>query len=79
MTPNVRTPKRGERYRSNVWLMPDYTQQTKAIVKITKVTKHAIFYRPDYGYHEDGTLWLGSVIYIKNTPEAIGRWLGEQV
>lgn len=66
------TLKRGDRYVSTVWL--DQNHQP-LLVKITKVTSSAIYYRPDYGTHDDGSEWLGSPALIDNTPEAIQKWL----
>jgi hypothetical protein len=73
MTESVRA---GERYESRVWLLP-YTTQP-AIMKVTRVTKHAIYYRVDYGKHDDGSEWLGSPAWFENTPEAKAKWLGER-
>jgi len=65
--------KQGERYISNVWMDADHNPLR---IKVTRVTKHSIYYRPDYGLHEDGSEWLGSPHYINNTPDSIERWIG---
>lgn len=69
----METVKVGQRYKSKVWLQPNTREA--ATMKITRVTKTAIYYRPDYGLHADGTEWLGSLATIDNTPEAINKWL----
>ena len=65
--------KQGERYLSNIWMDAD---RKPLRLKITRVTKHSIYYRPDYGLHDDGSEWLGSPAYIDNSPEAIAKWIG---
>ena len=63
--------KAGERYVSKVWISHENHQPIT--VKITKVTSSAIYYRPDYGLHNDGTEWLGSCAWI--TPDQIAKYL----
>lgn len=67
--------RRGARYESRIWLSSDYTNRP-AIMKITRIMHDRIYYRPDYGHHDDGTEWLGSAAWIPNTPQAIQKYLG---
>jgi len=69
--------KPGERYLSKRWL--HYRTNQPLVMKITKVAAGSIYYRPDYGKHDDGSEWLGSPARIDATPEAIERWLGKKV
>jgi hypothetical protein len=64
--------KAGERYESKIWRQ---CSGDPLIVKITKVTKSAIYYRPDYGLHDDGTEWLGSPAWIQNDNLLISKYL----
>jgi hypothetical protein len=69
------TLKAGQRYKSTVWLNPA-TSEPQVMV-ITRIAGGAVYYRPDYGVHEDGTKWLGSA--AKFAQVNAGRWLGEEV
>ena len=69
--------KAGQRYQSTRWLC--WATNLPLIVKITKVSQGSIYYRPDYGLHDDGSEWLGAPARIDNTPEAIAKWLGDAV
>jgi len=64
--------KVGSHYTSKVWLNTD---GTPTIMQITRITKSAIYYRPYYGLHDDGTDWLGSSAWIENTPQKIAKYL----
>lgn len=68
--------KRGDLYRSTVWLNPDRSGET-LIMEITRVAAGTIYYRPVYGLHDDGTRWYGSAARFVATDAA--RWLGEKV
>ena len=70
--------KIGERYESKIWLNPNF-KNCPAIMKFTRITKTVIHYRPDYGQHDDGSEWLGTSTWIRNTPQAINRYLGRQI
>ena len=46
--------KRGEYYKSTVWLDPHHqASAVPLIVKITKTTVGTLYYRPYYGRHDD--------------------------
>jgi hypothetical protein len=70
---NMNAVRPGQKFLSRVWLDPNTNKP--ATMKITKVEKGSIYYRPVYGTHDDGTEWLGSPARIDNTPDAIAKWL----
>ena len=74
---NACRPKTGERYESTKWLNPE--TGGPLAVKITKIAGGTIYYRPDYGKHDDGSEWLGGPASIDNTAESVGRWLGRKL
>lgn len=65
--------RHGQFLFSKVWLNPENNKPL--LMKITKVTKSAVYYRPYYGLHDDGTEWLGAPAWIENKPEAIAKYL----
>ena len=71
--------KRGEYYKSQVWLDPHHYYDTAVplIVKITRVTTGTLYYRPYYGRHDDGTEWLGSPLCCDK--HLAHRYIGKQV
>lgn len=68
------TIKPGERYESAVWLDADGKPLPHLI---TKVARGHVYYRPDYGAHEDGLPRLGNVSHFP--VEQAGRWLGRKL
>ena len=67
-------PKKGERYESTCWLSGD----GKPLVHlITRVAQGLVYYRADYGFHEDGAPWLGSPSSFPL--EQTSRWLGRRL
>ena len=68
--------RRGELYRSKVWLNPDRMTEHLPML-ITKVSGSTIYYRPVYGRHDDGSLWTGSCAKFRRTD--VAKYLGEHV
>lgn len=54
--------KTGEYFEHRKWR--DQMNDQPLRCKITRVAKGTVYYRPHYGWHDDGTEWLGSPIYF---------------
>jgi hypothetical protein len=67
--------KRGEYFEHRYWLRPDMSG-AKLICKITKLTSYGIYYRPHYGWHDDGSEWLGRSAYFRRDRIEISRYMG---
>lgn len=67
--------KKGERYTSKVWLHPE--TGAPLVMLITRIAQGVVYYRPDYGTHDDGSRWLGSSAYF--TFESAAKYLGSKV
>ena len=70
------TLARGEMYRSKIWRHPD-TRSEFLPMQITKVGPNAVYYRPVYGRHDDGSLWVGASAWFP--PADASKYLGERV
>lgn len=55
----ARILRRGSYFLSRVWLDPDYSGQPLRC-KVTAIRQGTVYYRPHYGWHDDGSEWLGS-------------------
>ena len=62
MTPNQM--KRGATFIHRRFMNAD---RTPLRCRITRIAQGVIYYRPDYGTHDDGTPWLGSPSYFPTT------------
>ena len=53
---------RGDRFTHRYWLHPANGpgERRPLLCIVTAVRGGWIYYRPDYGVHDDGTPWLGS-------------------
>lgn len=70
--------RRGMRFESRVWLDPTYMPEHRpALCLVTAVRAGMVYYRPDYGLHDDGTPWLGSAACFP--VEQTARWVGRVV
>lgn len=67
---NAKTIKKGQRYISKVWLNP--VDNSPMVCLVTKVASGTVYYRGDYGKHDDGTPWLGSAAHFPI--EQASRW-----
>lgn len=54
--------KRGDIFTHRHWLNPETNQPLRC--KITKVAGGTLYYRPHYGFHDDGSEWLGKPMYF---------------
>ena len=54
------TLKRGTWFESRHWLNP--ADKSPLVCRVTKISAGTLYYRPVYGLHDDGTLWLGSPV-----------------
>lgn len=67
-------PRVGETYLHRRMLDPaSLPNRVPLRVRITKVSRGTVYYRPDYGLHDDGTPWLGAPSCCPL--EDVGRWL----
>lgn len=66
--------KKGERYESTCWLAGN---GEKLIHLITRVANGTVYYKADYGHHDDGTLWLGSTSHFPLSQA--DKWLGRKL
>lgn len=58
----TKAPKRGEIYQHRHFRYP---ASNKALLcKVTRIVSGVAYYRPHYGYHDDGSEWLGSPYYV---------------
>ncbi len=62
-------------YKSKVWLNPSDGQP--AVMRVTRIAQGVIYYRPYYGKHDDGSLWLGAAAYFPLS--RVDHYLGEEV
>lgn len=51
--------KRGTIFEHRHWLDPQSNKPLRC--KVTRVAMDTIYYRPHYGFHDDGSEWLGGV------------------
>jgi hypothetical protein len=63
--------KKGDRFTHKHWLNSATNKPLECVV--TKVARGCVYYRADYGQHDDGTPWLGSPAYfsIDQTPRYV--------
>ena len=50
---------KGAYFTHSRWLDPDHSNQPMRC-KVTRVARGLVYYRPHYGWHDDGTEWLGN-------------------
>lgn len=65
--------RRGDRFEHRRYLRPD--ENSPLVCVVTAVRQGVIYYRPDYGVHDDGTPWLGSPSYFPADQES--RYVGK--
>lgn len=63
--------KVGDRFEHKHFLNPETRQPLVGLV--TRIAGGIVYYRPDYGLHDDGTPWLGSAAYFPVEQES--RWV----
>lgn len=63
--------KVGDRFEHKHFLNPETRQPLVGLV--TRIAGGIVYYRPDYGLHDDGTPWLGSAAYFP--VEQQSRWV----
>lgn len=54
--------KRGEYYLHRHYIDTNIDMPLRC--KVTRIAQGVVYYRPHYGYHEDGSEWLGSPAYF---------------
>ena len=58
----IAQPKPGMRFRHKHFI--EHNSRDPLPCVITRVALGVVYYRPDYGLHDDGTPWLGSAAYM---------------
>lgn len=57
------TPRKGMMFKHTRFMDP--STNAPLVCKVTKIAGGTVYCRPFYGYHDDGSEWLGSPWYFR--------------
>lgn len=64
-------------YHKRILDVQKFDGKSPQLCVVTKIAQGVIYYRCDYGQHDDGTPWTGTGGYFPI--EQLDRWVGEVV